>query len=218
MAAATVTDPCLSAFSAQRWWGLFLRTQCCQAKVLKELVIVSDVIENLIINIFLGGYFSCVLVLLISPHFDWHVPWSIYVCGFTLTQETTLSSVIWDKTIPFILPVEIQFTKLSLSQTFTNTELTQPHFSPSLSLALYPLYLSLLSLWITWQGCWVTPRPKQHLGRALFAFFSKKYRKKVESKNRIPDTKKILFRFSSSMQGPDRYADLQEIRWWGMHD
>lgn len=175
MATATVTDPCLSAFSAQRWWGLFLRMQCWQAKVLKELVIVSDVIENQIINIFLGGYFSCVVVPLISPHFDWHVPCSIYVCGFTLTQETTLSSVIRDKTIPFILPVEIQFTELSLSQTFTNTELTQPHFSHSLShsLSLSPFYLSLLSLWITWQGCWVTPRAKQHLGRAPFALFEK---------------------------------------------
>lgn len=42
-------------------------------------------------------------------------------------------NVIQYKTIPFILPGEIPFTRLSLSRTFTNTELMQPCLSLSLS-------------------------------------------------------------------------------------
>lgn len=81
------------------------------------------------------------VTVLISYIFYCYFPYSTYGC--MLAQESTLSIVIQYKTIPFILPGEIAFPKLSLSQTFTNTELTQPHFS--LSLSLYPclgLFLS----------------------------------------------------------------------------
>lgn len=65
--------------------------------------------------------------------------------GCMLAQESTLSKVIQYKTIPFILQGKIPFTKLSLSQTFTNTELMQPHFSLSLLiLALVFFSLKLL--------------------------------------------------------------------------
>lgn len=56
--------------------------------------------------------------------------------GCMLVQETTLYNVIQvNSTIPFILPGEIPLPKLPLSQTFTNTTLTQPHFSPSVFLS-----------------------------------------------------------------------------------
>lgn len=76
-------------------------------------------------------YSETVTVLLISHIFDCHFP--NWMDGCMLAQESTLSNVIQYETIPFILPGELPFTKLSLSQTFTNTELTQPHFSLSLS-------------------------------------------------------------------------------------
>lgn len=96
--------------------------------------------------------------------------------GCMLAQESTLSKVIQYKTIPFILPGKIPFTKLSLSQTFTNTELMQPHFSlspyPSLGLFFSQAFRSHVSD-VEWSGpcrksvlVSIAPRGEEHLGWA----------------------------------------------------
>lgn len=133
-AAATVTDTCLSAFSAQRWQGLFLRRRCCQTRVLEELIIISDLIADLLPNsisseavlrLFRNSSFATYLTdVVIPPAFYGRMP----------AREATYSEVIQYETIPFIVPGEIPFPKLPLSQTFRNAELTQPHFSFSVKL------------------------------------------------------------------------------------
>lgn len=122
----TVTDPCLSAVSAQRWWGLFLRTHCCQAS------------SPLGINYYRwSNTKSNAKCIPWSESFSFsHFDCLCLTYGCMLAQGGIFSNVTQYETIPCILPGEIPFAKLSLSQTFTNTELTQPRFSPSLCVGL----------------------------------------------------------------------------------
>lgn len=86
-----------------------------------------------------------------------HILTAIYpssTYGHTPTQESTLCSVIEYKTIPFTLPGEIPFMKLSLSQTFTSYCADTTLFLPlSLSLS-FPWSISLSSFQIPRQQCW----------------------------------------------------------------
>lgn len=55
-------------------------------------------------------------------------------------------------------------------------------------------------------------------GKSSFCPFWKNIEKRRVQEADPGYKKEMLFRFSSSMQGPDSCADLQNIRWWGMHD